>query len=183
MRRFLRQNLKACKVTTFTFSLQTVQACFGRKSWTKANPSLLELIFETMDRVSYWRQIHYHRKFGSVDITQYYETHTASVSKPGTINRVAANSTWHITDAQAPVEWNCMENTLHTSHFGSWSLNNLNIYLYLYIYIYIIICARCSYVVRDACVSVCVCTVSVFVCLWRECAPALLHPHPVVCCV
>lgn len=25
------------------------------------NPSLLELIFKTMDRVSYWRQILYHR--------------------------------------------------------------------------------------------------------------------------
>lgn len=57
---FLRQNLKACKLTTFTvFTDSTSMFSEGKVG---QNPSLLELlVLETMDRVSYWRQIHYHR--------------------------------------------------------------------------------------------------------------------------
>lgn len=64
-----------------------------------------------------WKQVTLSGEFGS----QFDGTHTANVSKLGTINR-AANSTRHIADAQAPVGWRCTESGLHTSHFGSWSI-------------------------------------------------------------
>ena len=58
--RLLRQNLKACKLTTFTVFTDGTSMILGGKTLTNTNPSFLELILEKMDGVSYWRQVGYY---------------------------------------------------------------------------------------------------------------------------